>query len=110
MPGNVRYGETGFAGPTTRLEGNWTFDRSRFIEVFAEASRKCGGLGCIGVFGRFNYLDGKGGRVAKSAHPGTTVFSLPTYDFTINRSSWTIGGKISLDFALPGLPNFGLYF
>ena len=60
MPGDVRYGETGFFAPGARLEGNWTFDRSRFIEVFAEASRDCAGFGCIGFFARFNYLDGKG--------------------------------------------------
>jgi hypothetical protein len=109
VPGNARYGETGFVAATTRLEGNWNFDRSRFIEVFAEASRKCGGLGCIGVFARFNYLDGKG-----TAHPTLHIGGIeevfPEFDFTINRSSWTLGGKVSLDFALPGLPNFGLYF
>ena len=98
VPGNVRYGETGFAGATTRLEGNWNFDRSRFIEVFAEASKDCAGFGCIGVFGRFNYLDGKG-TADPTLLPAGVVY--PNYEFTINRTSWTLGGKIALNFGLP---------
>jgi len=109
VPGNVRYGETGFFGAGTRFEGNWNFNRSRFIEVFAEASRNCG-FGCIGLFARFNYLDGKGSTNPTVNVIGAAPVVLTNYEFTINRTTWTLGGKVSLDFALPGLPNFGLYF
>jgi hypothetical protein len=109
VPGDVRYGETGFFAPGTRLDGNWTFDRSRFIEVFAEASRDCG-FGCVGFFARFNYLDGKGTAAPTVLLPGGGVVAFPSEDFTINRTSWTLGGKMTVNFDMPGLRSFGLYF
>ncbi len=98
VPGTVRYGETGFAGAGTRLDVSANFNRAAFIEVFAEASTNAGGLGCFGIFGRFNYIDG-----TATTSPTLVGTGIPysTFDLVVRRSSWTIGGKVALNFDLP---------
>jgi hypothetical protein len=103
VPGAATYSETGFAGVGTRFDGSWTWNRSHFLEVFAEASKECG-FGCLGLFGRFNYIDGKGSTI-----PSINGVPLATsYDFTMNRSSWTLGGRIAVNFNMSGI-GFGLF-
>lgn|GEM_PF-488932 len=106
VPGTGTYGQT-FNNIPDRFQATWNPSRAWFIEVFSEYTRNCFGVGCIGVFGRFNYLSSRGNATPTDllgVFPG-----LPDYDFTLTRQSWTIGGKVKLDFALPGLPNFGLF-
>ena len=104
-PGHVRFGETIL--PIARVQLTSNFSRASFIEVSSEYSRKWAGFGCIGIFARYNHFEGKG-----SATPQLTLplpITLNSYEFTVNRTSWALGGKISLDFVLPSLHNFGLY-
>jgi len=98
IPGTVTYGETGFFAPGTRVNASANFDRAAFIEVWSEASRSFGTFGCLGIFGRYNYIDGRGTATPTLVGTGT---ALPAYDLIVRRSSWTIGGKIALNFDLP---------
>ncbi len=95
VPGTVRYDETGFFAPGTRLDTAANFDRAAFFEVWAEGSTNFGGLGCLGIFGRYNYIDG---RVSTTPTLIGAGIPLSTYDFEIRRSSWTLGGKITFNF------------
>ncbi|HTY24362.1 MAG TPA: hypothetical protein VMC85_14600 [Desulfomonilaceae bacterium] len=90
VPGNLTYGETGFLGITSRLRAEGNYDTAYFLEVFSEYSRNCFGFGCLGVFARWNYLDVKG-HTNQQLHVG----------FGPIRTSWTIGGRVALDFNLP---------
>ena len=54
VPGKVTFGETGFVGPGTRLAFSANYNRARFLEVFSQYSRSCGGYGCVGIFARWN--------------------------------------------------------
>ena len=94
VPGNLRFGETGILG--RRLQANGNYDRARFLEVFSEYSRTCPGFGCLGIFARWNYLDVKSATNAE--FPGTISL---VDSVTPIRTSWTIGGRIALDFNLP---------
>jgi hypothetical protein len=98
VPGTVRYGETGFVAPGTRIDATATFNRAAFFEAFAEASTNYAGFGCVGIFGRFNYIDGTA--TTTPTLVGTGI-PLSTYDLVVRRSSWTIGGKVALNFAMP---------
>ncbi len=95
VPGRLRYGETGFLGEGTRLEAEGNYDRGRFLEVFSEYSRNCGSLGCFGIFARWNYLD-------VTSHTNPRVLNIQVNDAGLPiRSSWTVGGKFSLNFNMP---------
>jgi hypothetical protein len=102
VPGDIRYAETGFLGAGTRLELNGNYDRGSFLEVFGEYSRQLGSLGCIGIFGRWNYLD-----VRAHTNPRIDGFNPPPplpppIDIIPPiRSSWTVGGRLALNFDLP---------
>jgi hypothetical protein len=106
-PGDGAFGQTS-NNSADRFLATWTPDRAWFIEVFSEYSRKCDGFGCIGVFARFNYLSSKG-TATPSFLPTVPSAFLPDYDFRLTRQSWTIGGKVELNFSVSFLPNFGLY-
>jgi hypothetical protein len=99
VPSRVRWGET-FTS-SSRLEVDSNFNRASFLEVFSEYSRNFTGFGCIGIFARWNHFEGRGTTSPKLV--GTLPFSLtlPNYDYSLNRSSWAVGGKIALSFGLP---------
>ena len=90
VPGNLRYGETGFLGIASRLRAEGNYDRAYFLEVFSEYSRNCSGFVCLGVFARWNYLDVRG-------HPNEALH----VGFGPIRSSWTVGGKFTVSFDTP---------
>jgi hypothetical protein len=106
VPGTGTFGETS-SSAVARFQATWNPNRAYFIEVFSEYAKNCRGFGCIGVFARFNYLSSKGTATPTTVPPPT--IALPDYDFTLTRQSWTIGGKVELNFNLPGMPNFGIY-
>ena len=106
MPGTGTFGETS-SSAVARFQATWNPNRAYFIEVFSEYAKNCRGFGRIGVFARFNYLSSKGTATPTTLPPPT--IALPDYDFTLTRQSWTIGGKVELNFNLPGMPNFGIY-
>ncbi len=95
LGGDVKYLEP-FAGGTA-LQGTGNYRRGYFFEAFMEYTKKFG-PGQLGVFARWNDL-----------HALSTVSftSLPVglltsnYDFSFNRTSWTLGGSVNLAFDLP---------
>ncbi len=98
VPGNLRYGETGFQGAGTRLQANGNYDRACFLEVFSEYSKTCPGFGCLGIFARWNYLDVKGSTSPEILGPAPLIL---TDTFGPIRTSWTIGGRVALNFDVP---------
>ncbi len=91
VPGNLRYGETVNEGVSARLQADGNYDRGYFMEVFSEYSRSCAGFGCLGIFARWNYLHVRS--LGSADVLGTTTFP--------NRTSWTIGGRLTLNFGMP---------
>jgi len=87
----------------TTINGNrFEFDNSNytgghFFEVFGEYTRKFFGASQAGVFARWN--------TARATTSGTgqilNIAANDTYNFSLNRSSWTLGGLITLDFNSP---------
>ena len=94
VPGNLRYGETGFLGAGSRLQINGNYDRAYFLEVFSEYSRNCGSLGCFGIFARWNYLDVRSHTNPEIVNPSIIIVDLNEEP----RTSWTVGGKFTLNF------------
>jgi hypothetical protein len=95
VPGSGTFGETFNAAPN-RFQATWSPNRAAFIEVFSQYARNLRGLGCLGIFGRFNYLSSKG--TATPADLLGVFTPLPDYDFTLTRQSWTVGGNFTLSF------------
>lgn len=95
VPGRVTFGETGFVGAGSRLELSGNYSRARFLEVFSQYSKTCGGYGCVGIFARWNYLEFSGG-----ASPQVIGIQLEDV-FGPIRTSWTVGGNATLNFNLP---------
>jgi hypothetical protein len=97
VPGNQKYGETGVLGAGTRLQADGNYDTARFLEVFAEYNRPCPGYGCLGFWARWNYL---------YTHTNTNTV-VPGFTTIVTdgsgpiRTSWAIGGKVTLNFDLP---------
>ncbi|MFH0960468.1 MAG: hypothetical protein V1897_17400 [Pseudomonadota bacterium] len=76
---------------------NPNYTAGHFFEVFGEYTRKFFGASQAGVFLRWNS--------ARATSSGTgeilnTAFQ-DTYNFSLNRSSWTLGGLVTLDFNTP---------
>ncbi len=94
VPGNLRYGETINERIGTRLQVNGNYDRGSFLEIFSEYSRTCPGVGCLGIFARWNYLDVRGSTSPEILGPVTLRFG-PI------RTSWTVGGRLALNFDMP---------
>ncbi len=69
-----------------------------FYEIFGEYTRKFFGASQAGVFARWN--------TARAITSGTgdivnNANLQDTYNFSLNRSSWTLGGLVTLDFSSP---------
>ncbi len=99
VPGSLRYGESGVLGAGTRLQVEGNYDRGYFLEFFSEYSMSLGNFGCMGIFGRWNYLEVR-------THSDPKVRGLtapPVIEDVIGpiRESWTVGGKVSVNFSLP---------
>lgn len=95
VPGNLRYGETGFAAPNSRLQTNGNYNRAHFLEVFSEYSRTCPGFGCLGIFARWNYLDCTARTKPKILGPVEIIVDDNAGPI---RTSWTVGGKFTVNF------------
>jgi hypothetical protein len=99
IPTIVGYSYVGLTvNPATRFEyNNPNYTAGHFIEVFGEYTRKFFGSSQAGVFLRWNSAR------ATSSGTGailTTAFE-DTYNFSLNRSSWTLGALATLDFTTP---------
>jgi len=99
IPTIVGYSYVGLTvNPATRFEyNNPNYTAGHFFEVFGEYTRKFFGSSQAGVFLRWNSAR------ATSSGTGqilTTAFQ-DTYNFSLNRSSWTLGALATLDFTTP---------
>ncbi len=94
LAGNIKYNQT--LGGFARAEAKGNYNKGWFLEVFAEYSKSFGS-GSFGVFGRWNGTQGNS-NVSLDIPPfaGTETFQL-----TVHRNSWTLGGSFSLNFNLP---------
>jgi hypothetical protein len=99
LGGNVRWSE-GFAFPTFLFLGSSNYRRGYFAELFMEYSKKFG-PGQLGLFGRWNVLHAESTLPVNLALGGVIAAIQQNYDFSFNRSSWTLGGSASLAFNLP---------
>jgi hypothetical protein len=91
--GNLTYGETGLIGRDTRFQADGNYNSARFLEVFSEYSRTCPGFGCLGIFARWNYLDCRSDTNQQFSGALGPI-----------RTSWTIGGRVALNFDTPFWP------
>ena len=96
--GNVRWSED-FAAPTFVFKGSGNYRRGYFTELFMEYSKKFG-PGQVGLFGRWNVFHAES-TLTVNRVAGGAVIATESYDFSLNRSSWTLGGSVSLAFNLP---------
>jgi hypothetical protein len=96
--GNVRWSED-FAAPTFVFKGSGNYRRGYFTELFMEYSKKFG-PGQLGLFGRWNVFHAES-TLTVNRVAGGVVIATENYDFSLNRSSWTLGGSVSLAFGLP---------
>jgi hypothetical protein len=97
VPGNLRYGETANDVFGSRLQANGNYNRGYFLEIFSEYSKTCPGFGCVGIFARWNQL-----YCRSDVNPdtqGPTTLRIVTVGPI--RTSWTIGGRVALNFSMP---------
>ncbi len=102
--GTADYRQTiGLTGASSRLEGSGNYDGGYFFEAQVDYSRRMFGKGQMGVFGRFSMVHGTA--TIDVDGDGAPLFAAggetDTFDFNLNRTAWTIGGKFSVDFHLP---------
>jgi hypothetical protein len=97
LGGDVQYQEP-FAGATA-LRGSGHYRRGYFAELFMEYTKKFG-PGQLGLFARWNEFHAQS-TLNVNALAGGAVIGTQSYDFSFNRSSWTLGGSVNLAFNLP---------
>ncbi len=94
LVGTLKYREN-ITGNSVEATSNWR--GGYFLECFAEYGWKIGSATDFGVFGRYNLAQGKS-QLDLTVIPGGLSAD---YNVTVHRSSWTLGGKMSLNFSLP---------
>ncbi|MBI5248513.1 MAG: hypothetical protein HY912_03365 [Desulfomonile tiedjei] len=94
LAGSFKYREN-IAG--TSLEGSGNYNGGFFLEAFGEYGFKMGGSADAGIFARYNTTYGKA-NVNLDWLPAAISLDFP---LSLRRSSWTIGGKFSLNFTIP---------
>jgi hypothetical protein len=97
LGGDLNYQEP-FAGATA-LRGTGNYRRGYFFELFMEYTKKFG-PGQLGLFARWNDLHALSTASVSSLFGGA-VLATQNYDFSFNRTSWTLGGSVKLGFNLP---------
>ncbi len=96
VPASVQHNQTIAGGSRAETTANFT-NRGYFFELFGEYDwLVTGGLG-IGAFARASWLGGRGASNTDVNPAGTSVSD----NITFYRDQVTVGGKVSLDFALP---------
>jgi hypothetical protein len=94
LVGTLKYREN-VAGNSLEATSNWR--GGYFLECFAEYGWKIGSTTDFGVFGRYNLAQGKSQLDLSQLPAGLSA----DYNVTVHRSSWTLGGKMSLNFSIP---------
>ncbi len=93
---------TCYTGMTTAL-GRFEFGENNyskggyFYEIFGEYTRQFFGASQAGVFLRWNTTNAKSSGSGRIAAANTS----DTYNLSLYRSSWTLGGVVTLDFNTP---------
>ena len=95
LGGEVNYLEP--FGGVIALEATGHYRRGYFMELFMEYTKKFG-PGQLGLFARWNEFHAQSTLNGNLINGGVVVQSL---DFSLNRSSWTLGGSVSAAFNLP---------
>ncbi len=99
IPTIVGYSYVGLtvAGGNRFEYNNPNYTAGHFFEVFGEYTRRFFGSSQAGAFLRWNS--------ARATSSGTgeilTTTNQDSYNFSLNRSSWTLGGLVTLDFSTP---------
>jgi hypothetical protein len=94
--GNISYRQS-VINTAASLEGKGNYNGGYFLEAFAQYGWSLGGMGNMGVFGRYNVTGG---------HSVLSFDLLPLaqsadYRLGLNRYTWTFGGEFSLNFSIP---------
>ncbi len=97
LGGDVKYLEP-FAG-LQAIQGTGNYRRGYFFELFMEYTKKFA-PGQLGLFARWNEFHAQS-TLSVNALAGGGVVGAQNYDFSFNRSSWTLGGSVNLAFNLP---------
>ena len=96
LVGNVWYKQT-FQG-IDRVNVKGDYKNGYFLELFAEYTKNfCGGS--AGIFGRWNTT--KGDSDVDFELDGLTAPGSESFELTVQRNAWTLGGTFSLDFDMP---------
>jgi len=94
--GRVSAKETvGGFGPA-RLEASGNYRSGGLIEVFTEFTKKFGDAEG-GLFARYTWVNVKSD-VAVDVLFGGVTLNYGTYDMSLSRSTWTVGGKVGVSF------------
>ncbi len=96
VPASVQHNQTIAGGSRAETTANFT-NRGYFFEVFGEYDWLVGGSAGIGAFARWSVLQGRG-----ASNTDVTPTGISASDnINFYRNHVTIGGKVSLGFALP---------
>ncbi len=96
--GSIDYKQTlGGGGGPSRIEGSGSYNGGYFLEFFAEAGAKMMGAD-LGVFGKYTHVHGIGNVDVDDDRAGGQNDS---FDFSLNRQAWILGGNITVPFKLP---------
>ena len=97
LGGDVKYLEP-FIG-VGAFQATGSYRRGYFFELFMEYTKKFG-PSQVGLFGRWNELHALSTASVNQLQGGAVQLT-QNYDFSFNRTSWTLGGSVSLAFNLP---------
>ncbi len=102
LAGDVKYKESILGAQRLEADGNWR--GGYFLEVFGDYTYKTGNLGEIGAFGRWNMAHGYATMRTSFNAPVFQLADSREFELSLDRSSWTFGGKIALSFNTPRMP------
>lgn len=98
IPTILGYGYVGLTTTAGRFEyNNPNYTSGHFFEVFGEYTRKFFGASQAGVFLRWNST----GAFSSGTGEILNTANQDSYDFNLHRTSWTVGGLMTLDFSTP---------
>lgn len=97
LAGSFRYRELIPALGGQSFEGSGNYNGGYFLEAFGEYGFKMGGSADVGIFARYNVTQGR----SKMNFDLLPVGFTSDYRLSLYRSSWTLGGKFSLNFTIP---------
>lgn len=97
--GSIDYKQALTAGINRRIEGSGSYNGGYFLELFATAGADVMGAE-VGVFGAYTYVHGLGNVDVDESFTGFATQN-DSFDFSLNRQAWILGGSITVPFKLP---------